>query len=103
MILMNMNELFTIKDELPEDLSLDNSINTLARVGTKRLYIYAGEYYIFLMKQDYDYNGNPRWVAKCLIRSHAIEEETAYATSKKTAKKKYCSIPLCICNMWFKR
>ena len=44
----------------------------------------------------HDYNGNPRWVATCSIRSHVIAE-TAYATSKKVAKK-YAAY-LCICNI----
>lgn len=88
------DELFTIKDELPEELTLENSINTLQELAQKG-YISMPEYYL-PEEQDSDYNGNQRWVAKCSIRSHAIEE-TAYATSKKAAKK-YAAY-LCISNI----
>jgi ribonuclease-3 len=47
-------------------------------------------------EQVYDNEGNPRWECTCSIRSHAIAE-TAYATSKKVAKK-YAAY-LCICNI----
>lgn len=87
-------ELFTIMDELPEELTLDNSINTLQELAQKG-YVSMPEYYI-PDEQEYDYDGNPRWLAKCSIKSHAIEE-IAYANSKKTAKK-YVAY-LCICTI----
>jgi ribonuclease-3 len=46
--------------------------------------------------QVYDYSDNPRWQCEFTIRGHSVEE-TAYATSKKTAKK-YAAY-LCICNI----
>ena len=88
------DELFTIMDELPEELTLDNAINTLQELAQKG-YVSMPVYFL-PEEQYYDNNGNPRWVAKCAIRSHAIEE-TAYATSKKVAKK-YAAY-LCICNI----
>ena len=86
------DELFTIMDELPEELTLDNAINTLQELAQKG-YISMPEYN---MPEDqvYDNDGNPRWKCTCYIRSHAFEE-TAYATSKKVAKK--YSAYLCIC------
>lgn len=88
------DELFTIMDELPEELTLDNAINTLQELAQKG-YISMPEYY---QQEDqvYDSNGNPRWSCTCTIGSHALEE-TAYATSKKAAKK-YAAY-LCICNI----
>lgn len=88
------DELFTIKDELPEELTLENSINTLQELAQKG-YISMPEYFL-PEEQVYDDNDDPRWMCKCTIRSHAIEE-TAYSTSKKTAKK-YAAY-LCICNI----
>ncbi|MDD3124086.1 MAG: ribonuclease III domain-containing protein [Candidatus Izemoplasmatales bacterium] len=88
------DELFTIMDELPEELTLENSINTLQELAQKG-YVSMPEYYL-PEDQVYDYNGNPRWMCTCTIRSHALEE-IVYATSKKTAKK-YAAY-LCICNI----
>lgn len=88
------DELFTIMDELPDELTLDNSINTLQELAQKG-YISMPEYHQS-EDQVYDYNGNPRLACTCTIGTHAIEE-TAYATSKKIAKK-YAAY-LCICNI----
>ena len=89
------DELFTMRDELPEELTLENSINTLQELAQKG-YISMPDYHV-PEEQGYDHGGHPRWVATCTIRSHAIKE-TAYATSKKTAKK-YAAY-LCICNIF---
>ncbi len=88
------DELFTIMDELPEELTLENAINTLQELAQKG-YISMPEYSIS-ENQVYDDNGDPKWVCSCYIRSHSFEE-TAYATSKKVAKK--YSAYLCICNI----
>lgn len=88
------DELFTIKDELPEELTLENSINTLQELAQKG-YVSMPDYDL-PDEQVYDNEGNPRWECTCSIRSHAIAE-TAYATSKKVAKK-YAAY-LCICNI----
>lgn len=88
------DELFTIMDELPEELTLENSINTLQELAQKG-YVAMPEYDL-PEDQVYDNVGNPRWICTCTIRSHAIKE-TAYASSKKVAKK-YAAY-LCICNI----
>ncbi len=88
------NELFTINDELPIELTLENSINTLQELAQKG-YVSMPDYDL-PDEQVYDNEGNPRWECTCSIRSHAIAE-TAYATSKKVAKK-YAAY-LCICNI----
>lgn len=88
------DELYTIMDELPEELTLENAINTLQELAQKG-YFSMPEYY---MPEDqvYDNDGNPRWQCTCYIRSYSLEE-TTYATSKKVAKK-YAAY-LCICNI----
>lgn len=88
------NELFTILDELPEELTLENSINTLQELAQKG-YFSMPEYHPS-QEQVYDRDGNPYWGCTCYIRSYELEE-TAYATSKKTAKK-YAAYK-CICNI----
>jgi len=82
-------------DELPEELTLENSINTLQELAQKG-YVAMPEYDL-PEDQVYDNEGNPRWICTCTIRSHAIKE-TAYASSKKVAKK-YAAY-LCICNIF---
>ena len=88
------DELFTILDELPEELTLENSINTLQELAQKG-YISMPEYDI-ADEQIYDSNGNPRWESRCYIKSHELEN-IAYANSKKAAKK--YSAYLCIINI----
>lgn len=88
------DELFTILDELPVELTLENSINTLQELAQKG-YVSMPEYDL-PEDQVYDNDGNPRWECTCTLRSHSIQE-TAYATSKKVAKK-YAAY-LCICNI----
>lgn len=88
------DELHTIMDELPDDLTLDNAINTLQELAQKG-YISMPEYHI-PEDQVYDRNGNPFWKVRCFIRSHSIEE-TAFESSKKIAKK-YAAYK-CVCNI----
>lgn len=88
------NELFTIIDELPDELTLDNAINTLQELAQKG-YTSMPDYYL-PEEQVYDSNGNPSWMCKCTIRDHAVVE-IAYGSSKKTAKK-YAAY-LCIINI----
>lgn len=66
------DELFTIKDELPEELTLENSINTLHELAQKG-YVSMPDYDL-PDEQVYDNEGNPRWECTCSIRSHAIAE-----------------------------
>lgn len=89
------DELFTILDELPDELTLENSINTLQELAQKG-YVSMPEYDL-PKDQVYDNDGNSKWQCTCTLRSHSIQE-TAYATSKKVAKK-YAAY-LCICNMY---
>jgi len=91
------DELFTIKDELPEELTLENSINTLQELAQKG-YVSMPEYDL-PDEQVFDNDGNPRWMCTCSIRSHALAE-TAYSTSKKTAKKYAAYLVICnICGL----
>ena len=89
------DELFTMKDELPEELTLDNSINTLQELAQKGYF--SMPEYIIPEQQSYDNDGNPVWTCTCSIRSYALTE-TAYASSKKEAKK-YAAY-LCIINIF---
>jgi ribonuclease-3 len=88
------NELYTIFDELPEELTLENSINTLQELFQKG-YISIPEYDI-PDNQVYNHEGNLRWIATCSVNSHSLKK-TVNATSKKTAKK-YAAY-LCICDI----
>lgn len=92
--LADNDELFTMKDELPENLTLENSINTLQELAQKG-YISMPEY-IEEDGQVYDRNGNPQWQVSCFIRSNSVVEK-ANAISKKMAKK-YAAY-LCICTI----
>lgn len=91
------DELFTIKDELPNELTLENSINTLQELAQKG-HVSMPKYEL-PNEQVFDNDGNPRWMCTCNIRSHAVAE-TAYATSKKTAKKYAAYLVICnICGL----
>lgn len=91
------DELFTIKDELPNELTLDNAINILQELAQKG-YISMPEYY----QTDYqvhDGEGNSYWECCCYVNSHSVAE-TAYGTSKKIAKKYSAYMCICkICNL----
>ena len=91
------DELFTIKDELPDELTLENSINTLQELAQKG-HVSMPQYDL-PDEQVFDNDGNPRWMCTCNIRSHALAE-TAYSTSKKTAKKYAAYLVICnICGL----
>ena len=88
------DDLFTIKDELPNGLTLDNAINTLQELAQKG-YISMPEY----DQTDYqvhDGEGNSYWGCCCYVNSHSLAE-TAYKTSKKLAKK--YSAYKCVCKI----
>jgi len=87
-------ELFSIMNELPKTLTLDNSINTLQELAQKG-YIPMPEYHL-PDEQEYDNNGELRWTCTCTVKKHSIQK-TTYSTSKKTAKK-YAAY-LCICEI----
>ena len=88
------DELFTILDELPEELTSDNAINTLQELAQKG-YCSMPEYD---MSEDqvYDREGNPLWKCTCFLRSPYMTE-TSYKSSKKLAKK--MAAYKCICNI----
>lgn len=93
--LKNNKELFTILDELPEELTLENSVNTLQELAQKG-YLSMPIYEIPENKV-YDQNGELKWVCKCSIKAKCLDE-IAFSDSKKTAKK-YAAY-LCICNIF---
>lgn len=82
--LADNDELFTMKDELPENLTVENSINTLQELAQKG-YISMPEYFI-PEEQTYDKDGNSYWSCNCIVKSYSLSK-TAYASSKKEAKK----------------
>lgn len=88
------DELHTIMDELPDDLTLDNAINTLQELAQKG-YCSMPEYD---MPEDqvYDRDGNPLWKCTCFL-SRPYITETSYKSSKKRAKK--MAAYKCICNI----
>lgn len=89
------NELFTMKDELPEKLTRYNSINTLQKLAQKGYFSIPK--YLIPEQQSYDINGNPIGACICNIRSYSLTKIT-YASSKKKAKK-YAAY-LCIINIF---
>lgn len=92
------DELFTIMDELPEDLNLDNSINVLQELAQKG-YISMPEYNFDDEPRYYDEDGNPKWICDCIVDSENFIQ-TAYASSKKVAKKYAAYLAICkICGL----
>ena len=95
------DELFTIMDELPDDLDLDNAINVLQELAQKG-YISMPVYY-YEDEPKYNLEGNPEWVCNCEIESKGYYYP-GQASSKKMAKKKaaYCAI-CAICGLFNKK
>ena len=92
------DELFTIMDELPEDLNLDNAINVLQELAQKG-YISMPEYNFDDKPRYYDEDGNPKWICDCIVDSENFIQ-TAYASSKKIAKKYAAYLAICkICGL----
>ena len=92
--LKDHHELFTILDEIPEPLTLDNAINTLQELAQKG-YISMPQYHIPEEKEE-DSLDRSKWSCTCEINSHFIKK-TGYSKSKKIAKK-YAAY-LCICDI----
>ena len=88
------DDLYTIKDELPNELTLDNAVETLEKLAFKG-YISMPEY-----KEDlnpkYDYKGILQWACECSVLSENLTYK-AYDPNKKDAKK--YSAYLCICHI----
>ena len=96
--LMENDELFTIMDELPDDLGLDNAINVLQKL-TQKGYISMPEYYFDDENRYFDEEGNPKWRCDCEVESEEIIQ-TTYASSKKVAKKYAAYLAICkICGL----
>ena len=92
------DELFTIIDELPNDLSLDNAINVLQELSQKG-YISMPRYYFDDEPIYYDEDGSPEWTCQCIVDSENCNQ-TAYASSKKIAKKYAAYLAICkICGL----
>ena len=92
------DELFTIIDELPNDLSLDNAINVLQELAQKG-YISMPRYYFDDEPRYYDEDGKPEWTCQCIVDSENYNQ-TAYASSKKIAKKYAAYLAICkICDL----
>lgn len=90
------NELWTIMDELPEDINLDNAINVIQELAQKKYQNYP--------KYDFDgpifdENGIEWWKCTCIVQlKNKKISNTGYSTNKKQAKKiaAYC----CICEQF---
>lgn len=76
--------------ERPEDCSLENAVNTLKELA-EHGYCSPPEYYIPDFEQT---TGKLKWMCSCIVHSWRIKR-TAYATSKKLAKKYAAYLILC--------
>lgn len=85
------NELFTMKDELPKNLDLNNAINTLQELAQKK-YISMPNYSYNGPK--YDENGKPVWECQCKLKDKKITV-VIDGSSKKFAKKKAAYLTIC--------
>ncbi len=86
------NELWSINDELPEIINMDNAINLLqelAQEGYQNMPIYN-----ISDTPSYDENGNQLWSCTCILNDKNISY-TATSTSKKDAKKYAAYLVLC--------
>ena len=96
--LLEHDELHTIMDELPDDLNLNNAINVLQELAQKG-YISMPEYNFDDEPRYYDEDGNPKWLCDCIVDSENFIQ-TAYASSKKVAKKYAAYLAICkICGL----
>ena len=86
------NELWSIDDELPEIINMDNSINLLqelAQKGYQNMPIYNID-----DKPSFDEKGNQLWSCTCSLLDKNISF-TATSSSKKDAKKYAAYLVLC--------
>lgn len=86
------NELWSIDDELPEIINMDNSINLLqelAQKGYQNMPIYNID-----DKPSFDEKGNQLWSCTCILEDKNISY-TATSSSKKDAKKYAAYLVLC--------
>lgn len=80
----NNDELYTIKDEITEKITIDNAINKLQELADKGYY--SRPVYDQPNEQVYDDNGNPVWSCTCHVYSNSLQK-TAISQNKKMAKK----------------
>lgn len=93
--LENNEELWTIVDELPDEITLDNSINVLQELAQKGYQEYPE--YEFSDEPEYDDNGNQRWLCHCtVVTNERTISWTGRSDSKKMAKK--VAAYSCICD-----
>ena len=78
------DELYTIKDEITEKITVENAINKLQELSDKGYF--SRPLYDQDDEQAYDDDGNPVWKCTCAVRSYSLEK-TAIAQNKKAAKK----------------
>ena len=86
------NELWSINDELPEIINMDNAINLLqelAQKGYQNMPIYNID-----DKPSFDEKGNQLWSCTCILNDKNISY-TATSSSKKDAKKYAAYLVLC--------
>lgn len=86
------NELWSINDELPEIINMDNAINLLqelAQKGYQNMPIYNID-----EKPSFDEKGNQLWSCTCILNDKNISY-TATSSSKKDAKKYAAYLVLC--------
>lgn len=89
------DELWTIMDELPEEITLDNAINVLQELAQKGYQDYPE--YEFDDDPTYDEDGKTVWKCTCTVVVDGKEISWwATSTSKKEAKK--ISAYSCICH-----
>ena len=79
------DELFTIENELPDEITVDNAVNVLQELAQKG-YFSMPEYYYFDEPIYSDIKGDMKWECTCVILSYELEE-TVRSTTKKQAKK----------------
>lgn len=90
----NNDELWTIMDELPDVINLDNAINVLQELAQKGYQDYPE--YVFDDDPSHDEEGNQKWKCTCSVMVNGKEIcWLATSSSKKTAKK--ISAYSCIC------
>ena len=84
--LKSNDELWTILDELPDEITLENSINVLQELAQKGYQDYPE--YEYSDEPEYDDEGNQRWLCHCsVVTKDRTINWTGRSSSKKIAKK----------------
>ena len=77
------DELYSIRDEMPESITVDNSVAHLNELSQKGFF--STPEYSYGDEQLFDSDGDPYWKCTCIIQSKSLRE-TAYASTKSKAK-----------------